>query len=98
MTIRPVTPHTYHSRGQGETSDSSPIGWNPVRALRSFTVRPVLPTPLTPLLQLAMTPRWSRDERTRDVFPWVDPDVWGVPAHDPAGRLGLVSNERLESL
>src|SRR4051812_31236280 len=98
MTMRPVTPHTYHYRGEGETSDSSPIGWNPVRALRSFTVRPVLPTPLTPLFELAMNLRWSWDERTRDLFRWVDPDAWEVTGHDPVRLLGLVSNERLERL
>ena len=30
-----------------------------------------------------MNLRWSWDERTRDLFRWVDPDAWEVTGHDP---------------
>ena len=46
-----------------------------MKALRSFTVRTRLPVPLAPLGSLAMNLRWSWDERTRDLFRWVDPDL-----------------------
>src|SRR4051812_9116592 len=58
-------------------------GSEAMRALRSFTVRPVLPPALSPLHDLAMNLRWSWDERTRDLFRWVDPDVWQHTGHDP---------------
>jgi glycogen phosphorylase len=69
-----------------------------MRALRSFTVRPKLPEALEPLHGLAMNLRWSWDERTRDLFRWVDPDQWEVTGHDPVRLLGLVSRSRLETL
>ncbi len=69
-----------------------------MKALRSFTVRPKLPEALAPLHELAMNLRWSWDERTRDLFRWVDPDQWEITGHDPVGLLGLVRRERLEQL
>jgi starch phosphorylase len=69
-----------------------------MKALRSFTVRPRLPEALAPLEELAMNLRWSWDERTRELFRWVDPDVWEVGHHDPVRLLGSVSRERLAEL
>ncbi len=69
-----------------------------MRALRSFTVRPRLPQALTPLADLAANLRWSWDERTRDLFRWVDPQSWELSFHDPVRLLGLVRQERLEAL
>jgi starch phosphorylase len=45
-----------------------------------------------------MNLRWSWDERTRDLFRWVDPDAWEVTHHDPVGLLGQVSAARLDHL
>ncbi|CAN5736740.1 glycosyltransferase family 1 protein [soil metagenome] len=69
-----------------------------MRALRSFTVRPRLPEALAPLETLAMNLRWAWDDRTRDLFRWVDPDTWDATRHDPVGLLGTVSPERLDAL
>ncbi len=69
-----------------------------MRALRSFSVRVRLPDPLTPLQQLATNLRWSWDERTRDLFRWVDPDRWDLTGHDPLRLLGAADPERLEAL
>ncbi|MFP5327896.1 MAG: alpha-glucan family phosphorylase, partial [Acidimicrobiia bacterium] len=69
-----------------------------MKALRSFTVRARLPEPLARLEDLAMNLRWSWDERTRDLFRWVDPDEWERTGHDPVGLLGRVHRERLEAL
>ncbi|MCW2736443.1 alpha-glucan family phosphorylase [Nocardioides sp.] len=69
-----------------------------MHALRSFTVRPHLPKPLAALGTLAMNLRWSWDDRTRDLFRWVDPDGWDATVHDPVRLLGQVSPERLEAL
>ncbi|MCU1357344.1 MAG: alpha-glucan phosphorylase [Acidimicrobiales bacterium] len=69
-----------------------------MRALRSFTVRPRLPDALAPLERLAMNLRWAWDDRTRDLFRWVDPDAWDATLHDPVRLLGTVRPERLEAL
>jgi glycogen phosphorylase len=69
-----------------------------MRSLRSFTVRPSLPPELAALEELAMNLRWSWDERTRDLFRWVDPDAWDATVHDPVRLLGVVSRDRLEAL
>ena len=45
-----------------------------------------------------MNLRWSWDERTRDLFRWVDPAAWDASRHDPVRLLGTVSAERLEAL
>jgi starch phosphorylase len=50
------------------------------------------------LEDLAMNLRWSWDDRTRDVFRWVDPDAWEDGRHDPVALLGMVSRERLAEL
>ena len=40
-----------------------------------------------------MNLRWSWDERTRDLFRWVDPDGWDASVHDPVRLLGLVRRD-----
>jgi glycogen phosphorylase len=69
-----------------------------MRAFHSFTVRQRVPDALAGLGELSMNLRWSWDERTRDLFRWVDPDAWEVTHHDPVGLLGQVSPDRLEHL
>jgi starch phosphorylase len=69
-----------------------------MKALRSFTVRTRLPEPLAPLGALAQNLRWAWDERTRDLFRWVDPRVWEETGHDPVGLLGRVRPERFRQL
>ena len=69
-----------------------------MKALRSFSVHPTLPPQLAALEGLAMNLRWSWDERTRDLFRWVDPEAWNATQHDPVRLLGLVAPERLEAL
>ena len=69
-----------------------------MKALRSFTVRPSLPPELSALEDLAINLRWAWDDQTRDLFRWVDPDLWDASIHDPVRLLGLVSPERLAAL
>ncbi len=69
-----------------------------MKALRSFTVRPRLPEALAGLEDLAMNLRWAWDERTRDLFRWVDPDAWESGRHDPVRLLGAVGRGRLAEL
>jgi len=69
-----------------------------MKALRSFAVRASLPEPLASLLPIALNLRWSWDNRTVELFRWVDPDAWQEARHDPVRMLGLVSRDRFEQL
>jgi len=69
-----------------------------VRAIRRFTVRPVLPPELSGLAELAGNLRWSWHPETQDVFRAIDPDLWDTVHHDPVRLLGAVGTERLPEL
>ncbi|MEO5653329.1 MAG: alpha-glucan family phosphorylase, partial [Marmoricola sp.] len=69
-----------------------------MRAIRRFTVRPVLPETLAPLGDLAINLRWSWHPETQDVFAALDPEVWRQSGHDPVKTLGAVPASRLEEL
>ncbi|MET9972924.1 DUF3417 domain-containing protein, partial [Streptomyces sp. NPDC006356] len=69
-----------------------------MKAIRRFTVRPVLPAPLGPLSDLARNLRWSWHTETRDLFHSVDPEGWAASGNDPVRLLGSVSPERLAEL
>ncbi|MDQ4148878.1 MAG: alpha-glucan family phosphorylase [Actinomycetota bacterium] len=68
------------------------------KALRTFTVRARLPEELAPLGELALNLRWAWDDRTRDLFRWVDWEAWEAAGADPYKLLGMVSRQRLEAL
>ncbi|ABS02786.1 alpha-glucan phosphorylase [Kineococcus radiotolerans SRS30216 = ATCC BAA-149] len=70
----------------------------PVRAIRRFTVRTVLPAPLAPLGELASNLRWSWHKPTRDLFESMDPTAWVAVHREPGALLGALSTERLEVL
>jgi starch phosphorylase len=61
-------------------------------------VRARLPEALGPLQELAFNLRWSWEHRTRDLFRWVDPQIWELSFHDPVRLLSLVGRQRLEQL
>jgi starch phosphorylase len=69
-----------------------------VRAIRRFTVRPVLPEPLQALGDLATNLRWSWNHEAQDVFAAMDPEIWRQSGHDPVKTLGAVPPSRLEEL
>ncbi|GAA1150552.1 hypothetical protein GCM10009654_02360 [Streptomyces hebeiensis] len=69
-----------------------------MKAIRRFTVRPVLPEPLQPLSDLARNLRWSWHTETRDLFESVDPAGWRAADGDPVRLLGGVSAARLAEL
>ncbi|MEV6393261.1 glycosyltransferase family 1 protein [Streptomyces sp. NPDC051907] len=69
-----------------------------MKAIRRFTVRPVLPEPLRPLSDLARNLRWSWHTETRDLFQAVDPEGWQAAGRDPVRLLGAVSAGRLKEL
>ena len=69
-----------------------------MRAIRRFTVRPVLPAALAALGDLAGNLRWSWHPETQDVFEYVDPAVWESTGRDPVRLLGAVRPQRLQEL
>ncbi|WJV46064.1 alpha-glucan family phosphorylase [Streptomyces flavofungini] len=69
-----------------------------MKAIRRFTVRPVLPAPLGPLAELARNLRWSWHPATRDLFRDVDPALWEAAGGDPVRLLGSVPSARLTAL
>ncbi|MFJ4619527.1 glycosyltransferase family 1 protein [Streptomyces sp. NPDC088812] len=69
-----------------------------MKAIRRFTVRPLLPEPLRPLGDLARNLRWSWHAETRDLFQSVDPERWAASGKDPVRLLGGVRAERLTAL
>ncbi|MFI1035712.1 glycosyltransferase family 1 protein [Streptomyces sp. NPDC020951] len=69
-----------------------------MKAIRRFTVRPLLPDPLRPLSDLARNLRWSWHAETRDLFQSVDPERWATADGDPVRLLGNVRPARLAEL
>ncbi|MFI0964851.1 glycosyltransferase family 1 protein [Streptomyces sp. NPDC021080] len=69
-----------------------------MKAIRRFTVRPVLPEALHPLSDLARNLRWSWHAETRDLFRSVDPERWTACGDDPVRLLGSVPAGRLAEL
>jgi starch phosphorylase len=69
-----------------------------MRAIRRFTVRPVLPSALAALGDLAGNLRWSWHPESQDVFAEVDPARWESTGHDPVRLLGEVGRARLDQL
>lgn len=69
-----------------------------MKAIRRFTVRPVLPDSLQPLSDLAHNLRWSWHTETRELFRAVDPAAGRTAECDPVRLLGAVSAGRLAEL
>ncbi|MEW2551499.1 alpha-glucan family phosphorylase [Streptomyces zhihengii] len=69
-----------------------------MKAIRRFTVRPVLPEPLRPLSALARNLRWSWHTETQELFRSVDPEGWQTAGGDPVRLLGGVSAARMAEL
>lgn len=68
-----------------------------MRAIRRFTVRPVLPEPVAALGELAGNLRWCWHLETQDVFAHVDPGLWRE-TQDPVRLLGQVTPSRFDEL
>lgn len=68
-----------------------------MRAIRRFTVRPVLPEALQALAELAGNLRWSWHPETQELFASIDPTLWEASG-DPVALLGEVSPARLAEL
>ncbi len=69
-----------------------------VKAIRRFTVQPVLPDSLGALDELAMNLRWSWHLPTRELFEQLSPAAWEATGHDPVAVLGALDAERIAEL
>ena len=69
-----------------------------MRAIRRFTIRPLLPEPLAPLRGLMLNLRWSWHAETLDLFASIDPAGWQRAGREPVPLLAEVSPERLTEL
>lgn len=74
------------------------VGFDPVKALRRFTVRAHLPARLNALAELSTNLRWSWHPSTQDLFEHIDPLLWTELERDPVAVLGAVAPTRLEEL
>jgi glycogen phosphorylase len=69
-----------------------------VRAIRRFTIHPVLPEALDPLGSLMLNLRWSWHAGTRELFASIDPANRELAEQDPVALLGRVAQDRLTTL
>ncbi len=69
-----------------------------MRAIRRFTIQPVLPKQLEPLRSLMLNLRWSWHDETRELFAAIDPENRELAENDPVAMLGSVPQERLRAL
>lgn len=69
-----------------------------MKAIRRFSVRPVLPTRIAALGDLAMNLRWSWHPPLRDLFESIDPERWSSVGADPVAMLSATPLEELERL
>jgi glycogen phosphorylase len=69
-----------------------------VRAIRRFTIHPVLPEPLEPLRSLMLNLRWSWHAQTRQLFAAIDPASRELAEQDPAALLAQVPQARLQAV
>jgi len=69
-----------------------------VKAIRRFTVRIILPEPLTPLRGLILNLRWSWHAPTADLFASIDPAAWAASNGDPVATFSALPPDRIAAL
>ena len=69
-----------------------------MKAIRTFTVRPVLAESLSPLDRLASNWRWSWSRSALALFASMDPALWTRVGENPARMLGALGQQRLDEL
>lgn len=67
-----------------------------MKSIRTFNVRPSLPSALQPLLRIAYNLRWSWDHGGIDLFRRLDRELWETCNRNPVLVLGCVQQEVLE--
>ncbi len=69
-----------------------------MKAIRRFTVRTVVPAPISALVPLATNLRWSWHVPTRALFESLHPALWEESRRDPLAMLAAFSREQLQEL
>ena len=69
-----------------------------MKAIRTFTVRPVLADSIAALDTLAANWRWSWSRATHALFASMDPALWARVGENPARMLGALGQENLDAL
>ncbi|MDQ1537599.1 MAG: glycogen phosphorylase [Actinomycetota bacterium] len=69
-----------------------------MKAIRRFSIRTVLPEPITALGELASNLRWCWHPATRDLFSGIDPKRWAKVHKEPAKMLSALSAVELQNL
>ncbi|MEP7194171.1 MAG: alpha-glucan family phosphorylase [Actinomycetota bacterium] len=69
-----------------------------MKAIRRFSVRTVLPEPISALGELASNLRWCWHPETRDLFSGIDPKRWAAVRKEPAKMLSALSADELRGL
>src|SRR5271169_2186390 len=67
-----------------------------MKPIRTFKVRPSLPSALLPLLEIDHNLRWSGDHAAVELFRRLDRDLWETTGHNPVLLLGRVEQAKLE--
>jgi starch phosphorylase len=75
---------------------SDPFTEDQMKPIRTFKVRPCLPEPLLPLLQIAHNLRWSWDHGAIQLFLRLDRDLWESCGHNPVLFVGSVDQRTLD--
>lgn len=68
-----------------------------MKPVSTFTVQPVLPEPLRPLLSIAYNLRWSWDHAAVDLFRRLDRDGWERCNRNPVLLLGTLQQSVLNA-
>lgn len=69
-----------------------------MKAIRRFSVRPVLPARIVALGDLSMNLRWSWHPPLRDLFESINPERWASVGADPVAMLSAMPVEELDAL
>ncbi|MDR0882951.1 MAG: alpha-glucan family phosphorylase [Candidatus Adiutrix sp.] len=69
-----------------------------MKAKQEFKVVPHVPDKLQPLRRMAYNVIFSWQNGIRDLFQRIDPQLWADTGHNPVAFMGLVDQDRLESL
>src|SRR6266699_5709301 len=67
-----------------------------MKPIRTFTIVPRLPAPLSRLRDLALNLNWAWNHDTIELFRRLDSDLWETSGHNPVMMLGRIEQRLLE--